>query len=98
MDDLRETIKDAIRDNIELFDSDLYGASISGHEEATTAVLAAIEASGYKIVPVEPTEEMMDAGLPHIPLIGEADRHNVADVWEAMLTAYGQKGTRDERP
>lgn len=62
-------------------------------ENQLRAWIAAIEASGHKIVPVEPTEAMVDAGLPHIPLIGDADRHNVADVWEAMLTAYGQKGS-----
>jgi hypothetical protein len=49
---------------------ELYGQSPSfnwrKHEGAVRAALAAIEREGWKVVPVEPTEEMIEAGLPHL--------------------------------
>lgn len=50
-----------------------------------------IQASGHRIVPVEPTEEMMEAGLGESPTFGFNEPSDVAPVYRAMLTAYGQK-------
>ena len=53
------------------------------------AAIAAAEAAGWKLVPVEPTEAMMDAGLcgwqtaPADAYVGEV----VARVYPAMLAA-----------
>lgn len=56
-----------------------------------------IHASGHRIIPVEPTEDMVEAGRRHL---GSYMRDGVphdgpltpAVVYRAMLTAYGQKG------
>lgn len=61
------------------------------------AWIAAIHASGHRIVPVEPTEEMVEAGRRHL---GSYTRDGVphdgpltpAVVYRAMLTAYVQRG------
>jgi len=42
------------------------------------AILTAIEASGRRIVPVEPTQKMIEAGLDHVTR---------GDIWAAMLSA-----------
>lgn len=57
-----------------------------------------LEASGYRIVPVEPTEEMVEAASAAmypvardsaVPFVRGRTR---AGLRAAMLTAYGQKG------
>lgn len=59
--------------------------------EQADEFLAATHASGHRIVPVEPTEEMMEAGLGESPTFGFNEPSDVAPVYRAMLTAYGQK-------
>lgn len=60
---------------------------------ALSAALAAIEASGHRIVPVEPTEEMLDAAMRAVfSAIGAPADGFDAIAYCAMLTAYGQKG------
>ena len=52
------------------------GVVASGYEKAAhaciTAYLAAMEAEGFVMVPVEATEEMIDAGFDHHPKHFEA--------------------------
>lgn len=98
MDDLRETIEGALRDTIELWDSDLYGASISGFDKAPYAVIAAIEASGHRIVP----SELLVAAFQLVRKVelnnegaaasNDDDLQVDCSKLRAMLTAYGQKG------
>lgn len=71
-------------------------------EHVATSVLAAIEREGWKVVPVEPTEEMLKAGHLAMPveykywqeggmLHAEIRPHHecvsAASPWSAMLSA-----------
>jgi hypothetical protein len=47
-----------------------------------TAVLAAIRAAGWAVVPVEPTEKMFDAGHA-----SSAHGHGIVALYRAMLAA-----------
>jgi len=101
MDDLREKVALAIH----LADRDcgvqwdrLSLSSQGTYRVMASAALAAIEASGHRIVPVEPTEEMAEDGgraLVHpssymggAPALAKRD---AIRIYRAMLTAYGQK-------
>jgi hypothetical protein len=48
-------------------------------ESVAAAALSALEAAGFAVVPVEPTEKMMEAGL--------AKWSNLRDIYAAMLAA-----------
>lgn len=51
-------------------------------------VFAAIEASGHKIVPVEPTEEMVMAGINDVGWTDDDDdKSDLASAYRAMLSA-----------
>ena len=58
--------------------------------QGANTILAAIEASGHRIVPVEPTEEMVEAGQEIRD--DDYDGKWAVNIYRAMLTAYGQKG------
>jgi hypothetical protein len=51
-------------------------------DDATTAALAAIRAAGWAVVPVEPTEEMFDAGHA-----SSAHGHGIVALYRAMVAA-----------
>jgi len=61
----------------------------------TRAILTALEKSGYRVVPVEPTEAMLTAGYVGGPdddaPIHELEAHwatlSPEDIWPAMLAA-----------
>lgn len=52
-------------------------------------VLAALSAAGFVVVPREPTEAMVLAGVGACPPLNESESHvEVADrMWSAMLAA-----------
>jgi predicted CoA-binding protein len=54
------------------------------------AALAAIEAQGMMVVPVEPSEAMTWAGAEHLNDIGSET--DVADIYRAMLAASPRGG------
>jgi len=62
--------------------------------ERADYILAAIHASDHRIVPVEPTEEMLREGAAKVrefmDVRGPYPRTHA--MYRAMLTAYGQKG------
>lgn len=53
-------------------------------------VLRALESSGYRVVPREPTEAMIEAGLDYRPI---SAYDNARDCWRAMLDAAGRSTT-----
>lgn len=48
------------------------------------AALAALRAAGFVVVPAEPTEGMLEAGMP---LAGNCYRHELSNAYAAMLAA-----------
>jgi hypothetical protein len=54
---------------------------------AAEAALAAIRAAGWAVVPVEPTEEMLDIGTSHIFQPGVTWQKCASDAYRAMLAA-----------
>lgn len=59
------------------------------------AALSAIEANGYRVVPVEPTQEMIEAGLEGEVVrdsSGTSWRSPTAYVYSAMLSAAPRIG------
>lgn len=64
------------------------------YRECARAALAAIEAEGCRVVPVEPTEAMLDAGgssvvRPSVYMGGTPPgaMRRARDIWAAMLAA-----------
>lgn len=88
MDDLREKVARAMAATFN-GDADPQGDLWEQWGGETVAVLAAIHASGHRIVPVEPTEDMVFAAMTHFdtPFCND-----VETLYRVMLTAYGQKG------
>ena len=69
---------------------------------AIAAHKSAIEAQGLRIVPVEPTDRMIDAGHEKVicPAYVNAELCEAEDVWSAMLTAapkHTALSPRDDR-
>lgn len=100
MDDLREIAGRALHD-AHWSDPDFgepsaaWESCVNGYREEwlnqVDIVIAAIEASGHRIVPVEPTEEMVMAGIINAGWPDEDDdRDDIASLYRAMLTAYGK--------
>lgn len=58
--------------------------------DRATAALQAIEAAGYRVVPVEATEGMRDYGIWVLP--PDTERTLVDEVWSAMLSAAPRVG------
>ena len=55
------------------------------HRMAARAVIVALQREGWAVVPMEPTEAMIEAGWPHT-----ADpcwQEDVAKCWRAMIAA-----------
>lgn len=74
------------------------GAIYDYHEtEFSDAVISALEAAGYVVVPKEPTEAMLDAASrarPYREDSGERDGEvdsNSEMTWHAMIAAAGEK-------
>jgi len=59
----------------------------SYREMEADAALAAIRAAGWAVVPVEPTEEMLDIGTSHIFQPGATWHKCAGDAYRAMLAA-----------
>lgn len=60
---------------------------------AITAYLAAKEAAGFVMVPVEPTEAMLEAGWSGDFILSErAEKDELARVYRDMLIAAAQEG------
>ena len=76
MDDLREVIATWIGDQIEDFDR-------ARDKRCADAALAAIKQAGLVVVPAEPTEAMISAGLP----IADLDSGHPEDIYRAMIEA-----------
>jgi hypothetical protein len=59
-----------------------------------TAALTAAEAAGYRLVPVEPSERMIEA---HFEAHARAETvvPDVSDVWKAMLAAAQEDSTSE---
>lgn len=79
MSDLVEVLRDAI-----LGEAICVENGIANGEEIARACLAALESAGYRVVPVEPTQEMLiaareAANQSYIP--------NGSWAWEIMLAA-----------
>jgi hypothetical protein len=47
---------------------------------------AALAEDGFVIVPVEPSEAMLDAGWFEVPM-DATDKQDVANTWQAMIKA-----------
>jgi hypothetical protein len=90
MDDLREKVARAMAATFN-GDADPEGDLWEQWGGETDAVLAAIHASGHRIVPVEPTEEMLREGAAKVrefmDVRGPYPRAHA--MYCAMLTAYG---------
>lgn len=54
------------------------------HVALAQAALTAIEAAGYAVVPVEPTEAMCDAALRYVPRVG---RPGMRGMYLTMISA-----------
>lgn len=81
---------------------EFYHHTISRHESLIRRVFTAIEARGLRIVPVEPTDRMIDAGHEKVicPAYVNAELCEAEDVWSAMLTAapkHTALSPRDDR-
>ena len=62
--------------------------AMTSPEDAARAALAAIEASGHAIVPVEPTEDMVgEGGLARLRHDGHPRDAPVVAIYAAMLAA-----------
>lgn len=75
-----------------------YRAIIDNHKSLMRNTLDAIAAAGYRVVPVEPTPEMLDAGWVKADAewIGGArnlPREEIAQLWLAMLAAAPKSTT-----
>jgi hypothetical protein len=79
----------------------LVGADTWDHPEMTdkakatylrqaTAALAALEKEGYAVVPVEPTEAMVDNAVD-AGWTGPVGKLTISRVWQAMLAASSPK-------
>ena len=62
------------------------GSPFDAKEDARD-ILAAIEANGFAVVPVEPTEAMMDAGLDEYSVKWVCE-----DIYRAMIAAAPMQG------
>ena len=70
-----------------MFEADGNGAPNAPWIDLARASITAIEAAGYRVVPVEPTEEMADAGTDARWQSVIRDANNVREIWTAMLSA-----------
>lgn len=59
---------------------------VNSYKREARAVFAAIEASGYAVVPKEPTEAMTEAGYA-LDKYGDKWPADMDDIWKAMLVA-----------
>ena len=90
MDDLREVIAGAIAESdrnkesgvrmADLWGNESYRRTVTKHADAA---LAAIKQAGFVVVPAEPTEAMISAGLP----IADLDSGHPEDIYRAMIEA-----------
>lgn len=90
-DKIIETMADGIRDAID-------AEGLVRPEAAASAALTALKASGRAVVPVEPSEAMLDHGgssiiRPSIYMGGTPPgaKRRARDVWAAMLAAHTQE-------
>lgn len=82
MSDIRETISTAIRN--ELPDSAF------SQRTAADAVLSALSAAGYRIVPAEPTEKMVEAAktrMTDTAYLLSSDSWKAKNIYATMLAA-----------
>lgn len=79
MSDVTETIARAVIDRLEAFDV----------HSIPAAIITALEAAGYAIVPIEPTEAMISAGIieRHDQPTPEAWSLATANIYRAMINA-----------
>jgi hypothetical protein len=56
-------------------------------DDKVEAVFAAIRAAGWAVVPVEPTDEMLDIGTSHIFQPGATWHKCAGDAYRAMIAA-----------
>ncbi len=61
-----------------------------------TAALAALEAAGVRLVPVEATHKMADVGTEARWQSAVRDANNVREIWRAMLAASPYAPQKDE--
>ena len=54
----------------------------SGYGKPAAAILSALRAAGYAVVPVEPTSTMMECAV-----LRHYNKGSLADVWAAMIAA-----------
>lgn len=95
-DDLREKAAKAAYDRLRAADTPPWDQA-DGMQRMCAfivfdAVSDAIESAGYRIVPVEPTEEMVGIGVSTVR-VGANDRELTQDIpraYRAMRAAYGQ--------
>ena len=60
-------------------------------ERILDALLAHIDASGWKLVPIDPTEEMRLCGMHMLPVL---ERHRTSSVYRAMVKAAPKIGDK----
>lgn len=92
MDDLREKVARALAAAFNA-SADPEGDLWDQWVDETDAALAAIHASGHRIVPVCPTNDQRRAGFCFLSSLGFDASVDIAhELYSRMLTAYGQKG------
>lgn len=87
MDKQQDDIMEVISEALSPYLHDML--TLEACQRAPRDVLTALEQAGYVVVPVEPTEEMIDAGTG-VALergLGETDDADVATIHRAMLSA-----------
>lgn len=65
--------------------------SLEEHVAKLAAQAAPVVPAGYALVPLEPTEEMLDAGAKHV--YAQTNRNDCEHVWSAMVAAASPGAT-----
>ncbi len=69
----------------------LHGVPVSVTDAGATAILAALDAAGYVVVPREPTEAMREAART-APLARGIGNVGIGEVYRAMIAAQEKQG------
>lgn len=87
---LVETVARAIKYGLSVSVSPFGDPLVEDHDDAARAAIAAIEGAGYRIVPVEPTEQMISDGKSELYCHWKSKRAGsvaVARIYSDMLDA-----------